>query len=153
MGTKTHGTHACIKARLKDYKKVFELAADGLNAKQIAAALGVCRATFFNHMQTDPKLREAFDDGAQAGIGEAVHILKEMARERNLGALIFWLKNRDPENWRDDHSINTKISVRKQAEELTDEQLNQIIQVETVNTINTANTIPAQSGIDNGSSE
>ena len=153
MGTKARGTHACIKARLKNYKKVFEMAADGLTTTQIAASLGVCRQTFYTHMKSDDKLRAAYEEGTQAGIGEAVHILKEMARERNLGALIFWLKNRDPENWKDDHSINTKISVRKQAEELTDEQLNQIIQVETVNTINTANTIPAQSGVDNVSSE
>lgn len=140
------GRHACIQARLKDYKKVFELAADGLTTSQIAASLGVCRQTFYTHMKSDDELRKAYEEGTQAGIGEAVHILKEMARERNLGALIFWLKNRDPENWKDDHSINTKISVRKQAEELSDEQLNQIIQLDTVTTVNstqtTVNTLP-----------
>ena len=85
---------------LKNYEKVRSLAADGMTVAQISAVLGISSRTFYIHLKKDKKLLKAYEEGQQAGVGEVVHALKDLIRKGNLGAIIFWLKNKDPDNWK-----------------------------------------------------
>ena len=74
--------------------RVRELAALGLTVEQIADRIGVCRRTLFSRMSTDPAIRGAMDEGLAEATEFAARTLFDMAREKNLGALIFWLKTK-----------------------------------------------------------
>lgn len=71
-----------------------ELAALGLSAEQIADRLGISRRTLFSRMATDPEIRASMDAGLSEATEFCARTLLDMAGERNLGALIFWLKTR-----------------------------------------------------------
>jgi hypothetical protein len=77
-----------------DLCRVRDLAALGLSADQITDRLGISRRTLFNHMAADPAIRAAMDEGLSEAIEFAARTLFDMAREKNLGALIFWLKTK-----------------------------------------------------------
>ena len=77
-----------------DLPRVRDLAALGLSAEKIADRLGVCRRTLFNRMATDPSIRAAMDNGLSEATEFAARTLFDMAREKNLGALIFFLKTK-----------------------------------------------------------
>lgn len=94
-------SHLLIEPRLSgrppaaiDLHRVRDLAALGLSAEQIADRLGICRRTLFNRMATDPSIRAAMDEGLSEATEFAARTLFDMAREKNLGALIFFLKTR-----------------------------------------------------------
>ena len=97
---------------LKNYEKVRSLAADGMTVAQISAVLGNHPARFTFTSRKTKKLLKAYEEGQQAGVGEVVHALKDLIRKGNLGAIIFWLKNKDPDNWKDDRSLNVKAAVK-----------------------------------------
>ena len=85
-----------------DLKKVERLAAQGLTQEQIAAALGICVYTLIKRKRVNLDLLEAINRGRAAGIATVTNALFEQATKgKNTAAAIFYLKNRDPERWRD----------------------------------------------------
>ena len=117
--------------------KLFKLAAMGLTDKQLAAAVDISEATL-NNWKTDTQFLESLnaakadEDGNvrrslyQRAMGYK-HMDTKMFYDKDLGevvaheyvkhyppdttACIFWLKNRDPEQWRDkvDHSHSGQV--------------------------------------------
>lgn len=77
-----------------DLSRLRDLAALGLSADQIADRLGISRRTLFNRMAAEPQIRATMDAGLSEATEFCARTLLDMARERNLGALIFWLKTR-----------------------------------------------------------
>ena len=111
------------KKQLLNYELVKKLASDGWSKRQIAIKIGAGYGTVCTHYENDPKFREAFDSGLAEGIGEAASTLKSMALSGNLGAIVFWLKNRDPDRWRDRQDIAMNAKVQRVAEGMSDDQL------------------------------
>lgn len=56
---------------------------------------------------------------------EVKNIHKHMPSDTT--AAIFWLKNRQPEKWRDRKEIDTSVTLNGDLESMTDEQLEQLI--------------------------
>ncbi len=84
-----------------DCKKVELLAGQGLTVKQIADCLDIGRSTLYNHMGGKAELKDAIKRGRAKGIDTVTNSLFESAKSGNVTAQIFYLKNRQPDKWRD----------------------------------------------------
>lgn len=132
---------------------VRSLAREGLTAEEIAAELGISRATLFNwanehegfldclnqgrsladSMVADSLYRKALGgtiketrkvvikddkDGKESKHVEMVEVEREVMPDT--GAAIFWLKNRQPDKWRDKREVETVLKEETIADELSD---------------------------------
>lgn len=110
-------------------------ARDGLTDKQIMECLGVSNDLFYKWKREKPEFKEALKKGKEvidrqvenallkAALGyeyeedaigkDGVYRLSKYAHP-NTTALIFWLKNRKPEMWRDkqEYDVSSNISVQ-----------------------------------------
>lgn len=84
-----------------DLAKVEQLAAQGLTIKQIASCCDMGRSTFYDLMAKNPDLKDAIKRGRHKGVGVITNALFQSAKGGNVTAQIFYLKNRDPDKWRD----------------------------------------------------
>lgn len=82
-------------------KKAEQLAAQGLTVKQIAHCLGMGETSIHEKKRAHKELQEAIDRGKAKGIATITNKLFQKASEGDNTAMIFYLKNRDPENWED----------------------------------------------------
>ena len=96
-----------------DANKVETLAAQGLTMKQIASCLGVGRSTLYNRMKDDVDVLDAIKAGRAKGIATITNALFQSAKGGNITAQIFYLKNRDPDEWRDrrDHEVSGELNI------------------------------------------
>lgn len=83
-----------------DLKQVQILGALGLTAEEIALVLEISKRTFF-YYQKRPDFLHAIKTGKLKADMEIISDLRKQARSGNVTAQIFWLKNRQPEKWRD----------------------------------------------------
>ena len=90
----------------KTLDRVRALAARGLNRKQISATMGISETLRCRLMKDEPEFREALEEGEAMGIAQVTGYLMNAAREGNVTAQIFYLKNRDPDNWKDRRDID-----------------------------------------------
>lgn len=96
--------------------KVEKLAAQGLAEYQIAAVLGIHPDTLIEKKKAYPDFSDAIKNGKAKGIATITNKLFQKAGEGDTTSMIFYLKNRDPENWMDVN--NQRITV----EDITPEQ-------------------------------
>jgi predicted DNA-binding protein (UPF0251 family) len=78
-------------------------AGKGLNIEQIAALLGHSRATLYRLKKNSKKIETAIKKGRETAIGLVVGKLFDKAMQGDNVAMIFFLKNKDPEHWKDKH--------------------------------------------------
>lgn len=109
-----HITHRTNKTNI-DYENVRECARRGLTCKQIALCNGFSLASYHNWLKSDPKFKEAIEQGRQEGIAVIVNKLYEKAKDGDLSSIIFFLKNRAPEHWRDGRELNVQAALRRTA--------------------------------------
>lgn len=87
------------------------MASKGLNIDQIAATLGFSRATLYRKKRDEKKIETAIKRGREQSIGLVVNKLFDKAMAGDNVAMIFYLKNKDPDNWADkqkhDHDITS----------------------------------------------
>jgi hypothetical protein len=99
-------------------KKVARLAPLGLTDKQFSAVLGVAESTF-NLWKKD----QEFSESLKACKEDAdVHVVSSLYSQALLGnptACIFWLKNRQPDKWRDKAEVDLGQSTSNLIERLT----------------------------------
>jgi len=76
-------------------------AAQGLTYEQIARCIGLAASTMIEKRKQFPELQEAIKRGQAAGIDQVSNALFNRAVGGDNTAMIFYLKNRDPANWRD----------------------------------------------------
>jgi hypothetical protein len=112
--------------------KTERLAAQGLTQQQIGACLGVRPETISVKKRAFSQFAQAIKDGRSKGIGQVSNALFESALEGSVPAQIFFLKNRDPENWADVQQnqvlMVAKLSDSQLLEEVrADPQLSQAI--------------------------
>lgn len=93
-----------------DPAKVEVLAAQGLTIKQIAHCLDVGRSTLYERMGSKADVLDAVKKGRAKGIGTVTNSLFQSAKGGNVTAQIFYLKNRQPDKWRDrrNHEVTGK---------------------------------------------
>lgn len=88
-----------------DLSVVRSLAAMGGTDEQISQALSIARSTLSRYKTEN----EAFQDALKRGKDDAdlviVNSLYKKAQNGDTTAMIFWLKNRRPREWRDRHDI------------------------------------------------
>ena len=84
-----------------DSAKVEQLAAQGLTVKQIASCLNCSRTTLYERMGSKQDVADAIKRGRAKGIGTVTNSLFKSANSGNITAQIFYLKNRQPEEWKD----------------------------------------------------
>lgn len=91
-------------------------ARDGLSNKQIAKNIGINEGTFYEWQKAHPKFKEAVKKGKEVIDREVENALFNRAIEGDATSMIFWLKNRKPQEWNDrrqvEHSgtMNNNIS-------------------------------------------
>ena len=84
-----------------DPDKVEMFAAQGLTIGQIADCLDIGRSTLYSHMGGKAELKDAVKRGRAKGVGTVTNSLFQSAKGGNVTAQIFYLKNRQPDKWRD----------------------------------------------------
>lgn len=90
------------------------LAGLGLTEDDIALVSGVCRQTLYSRKLRDQKLDQALKRGKLRADVEVVKALYTRATQYgDTTAMIFWLKNRRPEQWRDkqDIDVNSRVTL------------------------------------------
>ena len=81
--------------------KAERLAAQGLVTEQIARVLDMGLSTLYEKQARFPELRDAIKNGRAKGIAQVSNALYDNAINGDNVACIFYLKNRDPDNWKD----------------------------------------------------
>jgi len=82
-------------------KKIEHLAAQGLTVEQVARSVGIGPTQFFERQKEMPELKEAMENGRAKGVATISNALFQKAKAGDNTAMIFFLKNRAPESWRD----------------------------------------------------
>lgn len=104
-----------------DPKKVEELAGQGLAGYQIAEGLGISYDTLARRIADTAEIADALKRGEQKAIGTVENALYMSAVQGNLGAQIFYLKNRTGGKWRD--KTEQAVSLSTPAGTLDDDAL------------------------------
>ena len=86
-----------------------EWSTQGLYIKDIAAKMGVSVSTVYDWMNKNPEIAAAIKKGRDKSIDMVENALFKSAINGNVTAMIFYLKNRAPERYKDrvDNNINT----------------------------------------------
>ena len=81
--------------------KVEALASQGLTIKQIGDVLGVAERTVYTHKKNNEQFAQSIKEGQAKGIATITNALFKSAKSGQVTSMIFWLKNRAPEEWKD----------------------------------------------------
>lgn len=76
-------------------------ARDGLTDEQIAKNMGIATGTLYDWKAKFEEISEALKKGKEVVDYEVENALVKEALSGNVTAIIFWLKNRRPDKWRD----------------------------------------------------
>ena len=89
-------------------EKAESLSAQGLTSEQIAHVLGMGESTLYEKQVKYPEFSDAIKSGRAKGIATITNALFVSGKSGNLGAQIFYLKNRA--GWADKVDVDQKIS-------------------------------------------
>jgi hypothetical protein len=93
-------------------EQIETLAGLGLTDEEMALYLGICRTTFHKRKKRSKALREAIRASKIKVDTTVVKSLYSRATdEHDTTAMIFWLKNRQSDRWRDKHDFNGNLHV------------------------------------------
>ena len=89
------------------------MARDGLTDEQIAQKMGINRSTFYSWVRLYADISDAIKKGRAPIDYEVENKLLELCRAGDKTAIIFWLKNRRPDLWKDrrDKDENTDKAI------------------------------------------
>lgn len=73
----------------------------GMTQKEICDAIGVPERTFRRWCHQDPRIKQAISSGGDVAVAAVANALFKKAQNGDLGAICFFLKNRDPAHWSD----------------------------------------------------
>jgi predicted transcriptional regulator len=110
-------------------KEVKEMAGRGLTISQIASCLGVSPATIYNKQSEYLEFLETIKKGKAIGLQKVTNALFENATvERDNVAIIYYLNNRDKENWSNKHEVATTVEHKNVIDltRMSDDQLSAI---------------------------
>ena len=98
------------KAINLDHNEIERLAGMGLNERQICANLGINPSTLTRkkHIKS---IKHALEKGRASAIAKVSSQLFNNAMEGKETSAIFFLKNRDPDNWKDRNILETNHTI------------------------------------------
>ena len=102
-------------------EKTERLAAQGLTQVQISACLGIVPKTLIEKKRAFSSFSDAIKNGRAKGVGTITNALFESAVKGSVPAQIFYLKNRDQENWSDVQAHNVSVVAKLSDSQLLDE--------------------------------
>lgn len=88
-------------------------ARDGLTDEQIAHNMGIRRTTLYDWKNKYSDINDALKKGKEIVDYEVENALLKRAKQGDVTAQIFWLKNRRPEKWRDKVQFTDETSLKK----------------------------------------
>ena len=114
------------KSKFEEIKEKFPLiegwAKDGLTDEQISKNLGISKVTFYKYKASCSELNELLKRSKEVVDYEVENALYKSAIDGNVSAMIFWLKNRRPDKWRDKRE-HSEIELMKQELQLKERKL------------------------------
>ena len=113
----------------KVLKEVEEMAGRGLTISQIASCLGISPSTFYLKQAEFSEFSETIKKGQAIGLQKVTNALFENATvERDNVAIIYYLNNRDKENWSNKHEVATTVEHKNVIDltRMSDDQLSAI---------------------------
>ena len=114
------------KSKFEEIKEKFPLiegwAKDGLTDEQISRNLGISKVTFYKYKASCSELNELLKKSKEVVDYEVENALYKSAIDGNVSAMIFWLKNRRPDKWRDKRE-HSEIELMKQELQLKERKL------------------------------
>ena len=114
------------KSKFEEIKEKFPLiegwAKDGLTDEQISRNLGISKVTFYKYKASCSELNELLKRSKEVVDYEVENALYKSAIDGNVSAMIFWLKNRRPDKWRDKRE-HSEIELMKQELQLKERKL------------------------------
>lgn len=93
-------------------------ARDGLTDEQIAKNMGIGVRTLYEYKEKYPQISQTLKKGKDIVDYEVENALLKQARSGNITAIIFWLKNRRPDKWRDKPDDGSTQEAVKKAEQI-----------------------------------
>ena len=124
------------KSKFEEIKEKFPLiegwAKDGLTDEQISKNLGISKVTFYKYKASCSELSELLKKSKEVVDYEVENALYKSAIGGNVSAMIFWLKNRRPDKWRDkrEHSeielMKKELQLRERKLELEEQKLKDV---------------------------
>ena len=106
------------KSKFEEIKEKFPLiegwAKDGLTDEQISKNLGISKVTFYKYKASCSELNELLKRSKEVVDYEVENALYKSAIDGNVSAMIFWLKNRRPDKWRDKREHSEIELMRKE---------------------------------------
>ena len=109
--------------------EVKTLAGQGLTVKQIASCLGVSPSTFYLKQAEFSEFSETIKKGQAIGLSKVTNKLFENAAVKGDNvAIIYYLNNRDKENWSNKHEVATTVEHKNVIDltRMSDDQLSAI---------------------------
>ena len=91
--------------------KIVQLGSQGLTSGQIARCLGVSWSTIDRRWKENAEIEEAIKKGEALGVEKISNALMTSARDGNVTAQIFYLKNRAPDQWADRQEVNHNLDL------------------------------------------
>lgn len=109
------------KVRIEDVnlKQVEIIASLGLTDEEIAVILGISPRTL-NYWKKNPAFKNALKRGKLKADFQITKSLYEKAKAGDTTAIIFWLKNRRPDLWRDRQQVehSGEVGIKITAEDI-----------------------------------
>ncbi len=93
-------------------------ARDGLTDEQIAKNIKINISTLYDWKKKHPEISEALKKGKEVVDYEVENALLKAALEGNVTAIIFWLKNRKKNVWRDRPEADADAEVLNKIKDL-----------------------------------
>lgn len=95
---------------------------DGLSDSEISHNIGITETTLYDWKKRFPEFSKALKMSADVADRIIENALFQKAKGGNLGAQIFWLKNRKPDVWRETKDTSLETSIKElQADKLRQE--------------------------------
>lgn len=114
------------KSKFEEIKEKFPLiegwAKEGLTDEQISRNLGISKVTFYKYKTSCSELSELLKKSKEVVDYEVENALYKSAIDGNVSAMIFWLKNRRPDKWRDKRE-NSEIELMRKELQLRERKL------------------------------
>lgn len=93
-------------------EQVEELAGFGLTLSEMCSYMKISQRAFFRRRKLIPELDKAINRGrAKASTAVIRSLYKRATEEHDTTAMIFWLKNMQPDRWQDRRQFDQKVQV------------------------------------------
>jgi len=95
-----------------EYKQISAWSGDGLNESQIATLLNVNISTITREKKRNEQFAHAIKKGKYKAVQLVANKVFQNAMDGKETSAIFFLKNRDPDNWADRQEVNYNLDLK-----------------------------------------